>query len=350
MYAFRLNEWKSEPVLVQVPDPDPGPGQVVVRVGGAGVCHSDLHLMNEFGDEQVAWRPPFTLGHENAGWVYAIGSGVSGLNIGDPVAVYGAWGCGACSRCRLGMENYCADIKSAPVAGGGAGLGLDGGIAEYLLVPNVRHLLPIPSELDMASAASLTDAGVTAYHAVRRSLTKLQPGTNAVVLGVGGLGHLGVQILRAMTAAQIIAVDTNPDALQLAREDGADVALPADESVVQAVRDATKGQGADVVIDFVGSDKTLSLAAALARQLGDVTITGIGGGTLPISFFSIRREVSVQTTYWGSRPELAEVLNLAAQGQIRPRITTFALEEAGRAYSMLAAGEIRGRAVIVPSR
>jgi len=179
-------------------------------------------------------------------------------------------------------------------------------------------------------------------------LTKLLPGTNALVIGVGGLGHLGVQILRAMTSAQIIAVDTNSDALQLARESGADVTLPADESVVQAVRDATKGQWADVVIDFVGSDSTVSLAAATTRQMGDITITGIGGGTLPISFFSIRREVSIQTTYWGSRPELAEVLNLAAQRQIRPHITTFALQEVGKAYSLLAAGEIRGRAVVVP--
>ncbi|MFI7606225.1 alcohol dehydrogenase catalytic domain-containing protein [Micromonospora sp. NPDC049366] len=107
MRALRLQEWKSEPALVDMPEPTPGPGQVVVRIGAAGACHSDLHLMDEFGAGSMPWNPPFTLGHENAGWVHALGHGVTGLAVGQPVAVYGAWGCGVCARCRVGVDTYC---------------------------------------------------------------------------------------------------------------------------------------------------------------------------------------------------------------------------------------------------
>jgi propanol-preferring alcohol dehydrogenase len=346
--ALRLNAWKSEPVLVEVPDPVPADGEVVVRVGGAGICHSDLHLMHDFDDTVVSWRPPFTLGHETTGWVHSVGRGVTEVGVGDAVAVYGAWGCGACARCRVGLENYCSDTRSAPVPGGGPGLGLDGGIAELLLVPAARHLVPIPDGVDVVAAACLTDAGLTSYHAVSRSLPKLLPGSFAVVIGAGGLGHLAVQALRALTAVEIIAVDSRPEALRLAAESGAHVTLAAGDHVVSAIRDATRGRGADVVLDFVGNDATLAIAAAVARQLGDITLCGIGAGSLPFSFFSTRREVSLQTTYWGSRPELIEVLELARTGQLRPRTTTFELADALRAYDSLSAGEIDGRGVIVP--
>ena len=349
MRALRLMEWKSDPVLVEVADPSPGPGQVVIRVGGAGACHSDLHLMHEFEAGQLGWGPPFTLGHENAGWVHSLGPGVSGLEVGQPVAVYGPWGCGTCERCRLGIETYCEDQDAAPVPGGGGGLGLDGGMAEFMLVPDARHLVPLPAGLDPVTAAPLTDAGLTPYHAVRRSWAKLPPGATAVVIGVGGLGHLGVQILKATTAARIIAVDTRPDALALARDLGADLTVASGEAAADQIREATGGRGADVVLDFVGADATLALGAAAARTAGDLTIVGIAGGTLPVSFFSVPYEVSVQTTYWGSRPELIEVLDLGARGMLRPKVTTFALEEATDAYRQLLAGELTGRAVIEPT-
>src|SRR5579875_835600 len=349
MYALRLLAWKSEPVLVEVDQPRPGPGEVVIRVGGAGACHSDLHLMHEFEGGLLPWGPPFTLGHENAGWVHEIGSGVTGFEVGQAVAVYGPWGCGTCARCQLGVETYCENVAAAPVPGGGGGLGLDGGMAEYMLVPAAtRHLAPLPDGLDPATAAPLTDAGLTPYHAIRRSWDKLAPGSTAVVIGVGGLGHVAVQILRATTAARIVAVDTRPEALQVAEDDGATAALVADEHTADAVRARTGGRGADVVLDFVGSDSTLALGAAAARQAGDLTIVGLAGGTLPVSFFGLPYEVSVQTTYWGSRPELVEVLDLGARGLVRPRVTTFPLTAAADAYRQLADGKIRGRAVIVP--
>jgi propanol-preferring alcohol dehydrogenase len=348
MRALRLNAWKSEAVLEDVARPTPAVGEVVVQVGGAGACHSDLHLMHDFDDGALPWKPPFTLGHENAGWVHSIGAGVSGVAVGEPVAVVGAWGCGRCARCRAGLETYCEDPASAPVPGGGGGLGLDGGMADFLLVPDARHLVPLPEGLSPSSAAPLTDAALTPYHAVRRSLAKLAPDSTAVVIGAGGLGHMAVQVLAAVSAARVIAVDPKEDARALAQEGGASVVLAPGPDLVERIRELTRGRGADLVLDMVGSDQTLATAAACTRPMGDLTIVGIAGGTLPVSFFGLPYEVSVQTTYWGNRAELVEVLDLAARGLLRPQVTTFPLEEATAVYADLAAGDIDGRAVVVP--
>lgn len=348
MRALRLVGWKQEPQLVEVPVPEPGPGQVVVKIGGAGACHSDLHLMHDFEPGLLPWNPPFTLGHENAGWVAAVGSGVTTVAEGDAVAVYGPWGCGTCPRCQLGVETYCENPAGAPVPGGGGGLGLDGGMAEYLLVPAARHLVPLPDGLEPSVAAPLTDAGLTPYHAVRRSWSKLPPGSTAVVIGVGGLGHLAVQIVKATTAARVIAVDTRQEALDLAVAHGADATLLSGPDTVTAIRELTGGLGADVLLDFVGATPTLELARGAARMLGDVTIVGIGGGSVPVSFFSQPYEVSIQTTYWGTRPELIELFDLAARGLVHSKVTTYALDDAVQAYADLAAGKVTGRAVVVP--
>src|SRR5579875_2800233 len=238
MRALRLMEWKSEATIVEVEDPRPGPGQVVVRIGGAGACHSDLHLMHDFAGGLLPWGPPFTLGHENAGWVHELGEGVTHLSVGQPVAVYGAWGCGDCPRCQMGAETYCDNPAAAPVPSGGGGLGLDGGMAEFMLVPAARLVLPLPEGMDPVHAAPLTDAGLTPYHAVRRSWAKLAPGSTAVVIGVGGLGHLAVQVLKATTAARIVAVDTRAEALDLARQYGADLTLESGADTAAALRDA----------------------------------------------------------------------------------------------------------------
>jgi propanol-preferring alcohol dehydrogenase len=347
MRALRLLEWKSEPVLQEMPEPKAGPGQVVVRIGGAGMCHSDLHLMHDFSAGVLPWGPPFTLGHENAGWVHELGEGVTGLEVGRAVAVYGPWGCGTCAHCLLGVETYCENLAAAPVPMGGGGLGWDGGMAEFMLVPAARHVIPLPEGLDPVHAAPLTDAALTPYHAVRRSWAKLPPDSTAVVIGVGGLGHLAVQILKATTAARVIAVDTRPEALALARECGADLAIEVGGAAEQ-IRDATGGRGADVVLDLVGSDATIALGAAVARQLGDVTLVGIAGGSFTFSFFSQPYEVSLQTTYWGSRPELVEVLHLGSRRLLQPKVTEVSLEEAADAYQHLAEGKIEGRVVVVP--
>jgi alcohol dehydrogenase, propanol-preferring len=345
MKALQIPAWKSAPELREVPEPTPGPGQVVVRVGGAGACHSDLHLLHDFEGTELPWGPPFTLGHENAGWVEAVGAGVDRLEPGQPVAVYGAWGCGRCHRCRMGMENYCE--RQAEIGAAGGGLGLDGGMAPLLLVPSDRLLVPLDT-LDPVDAAPLTDAGLTPYHAVKRSLPLLVPGSFAVAIGVGGLGHLAVQILSACSAATVIAVDQKQEALDLAASCGADHTVMSGPDAAAATTELTKGKGADVVLDFVGVDDTMALAVAVSRSLGHVTIVGIGGGSYPFGFFTVPYEVSVATTYWGSITELMEVVALAERGLLKPHVQRYTLDQGPQVYEELAAGRIQGRAVVVP--
>jgi len=347
MKALQITAWKQPPELRQVAEPEPGPGQVVVRIGGAGACHSDLHLLHDFDAGMMPFEPPFTLGHENAGWVDAVGAGVTGLEVGTPVAVYGAWGCGLCRRCRQGMENYCENAASLPVMGGG--LGADGGMADKLLVPAARLVVPI-GDLDPVDAAPLTDAGLTPYHAIKRSRDLMAPGSTTVVIGAGGgLGHMAVQILAATTATTVVAVDTSTAGLELARAVGATHGVVSGPDAAAEIAAITRGQGADVVIDCVGVDQTLALSVAASRTLGHVTLVGIGGGTHPFNFFSQPYEVSLATTYWGSVTELMEVLALAQAGHIKAHTEVFALDEATAAYDRLAAGDMQGRAVIVPS-
>lgn len=349
MKALQITAWKQPPEIRELPVPEPGPGQVVIEVAAAGACHSDLHLLHDFEAGLLPFEPPFTLGHENTGRVHALGEGVSqgvgGLEVGQPVAVYGAWGCGRCHRCRLGAENYCDN--AAALGAGGGGLGHNGGMAEYMLVPSDRMLLPI-GDLDPIAAAPLTDAALTSYHGIKRSIHLLGAGSTAVVIGCGGLGHMAIQILVAITGAEVVAVDTNPAALEMARTAGAAHTVEPGDSAIEEIRELTGGLGADVVLDVVGSDDTLALGAAVGRPLGHLTILGIGGGTLGLSFFTVPYELSVATTYWGSVTELMEVISLAQRGAIRAEVTTYGLDEAPAVYERLARGEVRGRAVITP--
>jgi propanol-preferring alcohol dehydrogenase len=345
MQAIQITTWHEEAQLVELPDPTPGPGQIVLKIGGAGACHSDLHMMHGAKGTPSPLPLPFVLGHENAGWVHALGEGVTSFELGQAVAVYGAWGCGACARCLNGLENYCEGQSGIGV---GPGLGIDGGMAEFMVVPDARYLVALPENLSPAEAAPLTDAGLTPYHAVARSLAKLGPTSTAVVIGVGGLGHMAVQILKALSAARVIVLDTKRQALELGLACGADQAIEAGDGAAAEVRAATNGLGADVVLDFVGSDETLAMAARSMRALGDLTLVGVAGGSLDFAFLKIPYEVSVQSVYWGTRAELAEVLELAARGLITPTSTTYALADAPKAYRDLEAGSVAGRAVIVP--
>lgn len=349
MKAVRLLNWKTDPQLVEVDVPKAGPGQVVLKIAGAGLCHSDLHLLHDFDEGMFPWSVPFTLGHENSGWVHEVGEGVDLVAPGQAVAVHGPWGCGACDACKRGQDTYCHAPTEGYGSAFGGGLGVDGGQAEYMLVPDARFLVPIPDALDPVAAAPLTDAGLTPYHAVKLSLPKLLPGTTAVCIGVGGLGHMGVQILRAITGANIIALDMKDEALSLARACGADLTVKAsDEDAVAQVRDATGGRGAEVVIDFVGNDASLATAVACTRVQGDLTIVGVGGGSFPMSLFSPPYECAVRSIYWGTRAELGEVLALAATGRITPEYSTYSLDQALDAYAAMAAGQLKGRAVIAP--
>ncbi len=345
MDAVQLTQWKHDPEVRDVPEPEPGPGQVLVRVGGAGLCHSDLHLIHDFESGMVPFEPPFTLGHENAGWVEALGAGVSRLEVGQPVAVYGPTGCGQCRRCIQGLENYCE--RQGELTSMAAGLGTDGGMARYMLVEDPRHLLPL-GDLDPVQAAPLTDAALTPYHAIKRSLGLLVPGSSVVVIGVGGLGYMGVQLLEVLTGATVIAVDTRRSALDMAASAGAEHTVTAGESAAAEIAELTGGKGADVVLDFVGNEATMQLAVASGRSLGHITIVGIGGGSYPFSFFTVRYEASLASTYWGSISELIEVLELAERGLIRAEVERISIAEVPAAYERLARGDVNGRLVAVP--
>ncbi len=350
MTAFRLTAWGQEGELVEIPRPAPGPHDVLLRVGGAGACQSDLHLMHEFDAATAPWAPGFVLGHENAGWVAEAGSQVRGFREGDAVAVMGAWGCGTCRRCGAGDDPYCDDPGATDAPGGGGGLGLDGGMAEYMIVRDAdRHLVHIPASLEPWQAAPLTDAALTPYHAVKRSMAKLaDPRSTVLVIGVGGLGEFGVQILAALTAARIVAVDPRESALARATEAGAHHALAPADDAGSHVRDLTAGLGADVVLDFVGNAATIALGASVVRPLGDLTLVGAGGANASVGFGILPYEVSVQTTFWGNLHELAEVVELADRSIIRARVTRYPLQEALEAYRDLGAGKVDGRAVVTP--
>src|SRR5580700_4134848 len=344
MRAFQFVELQKPAQLRELPVPEPGPGQVLIKVGGAGACHSDLHILETPANAPSSLLP-FTLGHENAGWVEKLGSGATGFAVGDPVIVYGPWGCGICANCRIGMENYCEDSRR----GKPGGLGADGGMANYMIVPSTRFLLPL-GKLDPREAAPLTDAALTSYHAVKRSVHLLGPGSTAVVIGAGGLGQMAIQVLKALsTAATVIAVDMSTAKLATAKKMGADEALVSDDDAVKRIKDMTRGQGANLVLDMVGAKPTLQMAAQISRVLGHVTIVGLGGGALPVNFHSPAKECSVASPYWGSIPELMEVVSLAQAGKIRMLVEQFPLERASEAYHLLHDGKIQGRAVITPN-
>ena len=342
MKAIRLTAWERPAELDDVPTPEPGSGEVLVRVAGAGLCHSDLHVMHWPGGA-LPYDLPFTLGHEVAGTVAALGPGTDGVEPGEPVLVYGPWGCGRCPACSVGAEHLC----ERPRRGRGAGLGRDGGLAEYMVVPSPRLTVPLDG-LDPVAAAPLADAGLTPYHAIRRVVHALRPGTSAIVIGVGGLGHVAVQLLKALSSVRVVAVDRRDEALEVATRSGADAVLHAQGLTVGELRRAAGGRGAALVVDCVGSDETLALAAGAVAAGGHVSVLGLAGGTFPMRFGCVPLETSVIFSYWGTRSELAEVVALARDGAIELAIERVPLAGVPAAYERLASGGGHGRLVAVP--
>jgi propanol-preferring alcohol dehydrogenase len=340
MLAVRIEAWGEPARLREVPVPEPGPGGVLLRVTAAGMCHSDLHVVDS-PPGRLPFEPPFTLGHEVAGTVVATGAEVGDEWIGRDVVVHGVWSCGACRRCRAGRENYC--LERPPAIGNG--LGYDGGLAEFMVVPSTRYLVPADG-LDPVQAAPLTDAALTAYHAVKPFLGELDDESRALVIGAGGLGHVAVQLL-AGTSAHVVVVDPNDGARELARSLGAHVVLPGLEQA-ENVADSPASRF-DVVLDFVAADSTVQGAMALLAPGGSVRVVGGAGGVLPVGKdLGYAQGWSVSAPFWGSRPDLTTVVDLARGGRLRAHTRTFALTDALEAYDRLRAGEVRGRAVVLP--
>lgn len=340
MRAARLHAYREPFRIDEVPVPEPGPGEVRIRVAAAGACHSDLHIWH--GDSPEYMPLPRILGHENAGHVDALGPGASGVEPGEPVAVYGGWGCGACRFCLTGAEQLCD-------TGRWGGLGPPGGYAEYMVVPGVRHLVGI-GELDPVRAAPLTDAALTPYHAIRMVRARLHPGSAALLIGAGGLGQMAIQLTRLLTPARVIVADTSESKRRLALELGADAVVdPVQGDAVAEVRARAGGEGAAAVIDLVGTDESLALAGACLARRAALVLVGLGGGTLPFAFHALPGEATVTSSCWGTRGELAEVVALAREGRLRMTVESAPVDQINEVFERLERGAVDGRAVLVPA-
>jgi alcohol dehydrogenase, propanol-preferring len=348
MKALRLKQVGTVSVE-SVALPAVGHADVLLRVMAAGVCQTDVHIRH---DPQQSTPSGTILGHEIAGEIVRLGGGVQNWRLGDRVVVHPCWACHVCAQCRAGRENACQGnggrLRPPPTPG----VSVNGGMAEYAVVPS-SSIIGI-GDLDPAVAAILADAGLAPYHSVRLLRERLTPGTTAVVIGVGGLGQFAVQILKLLTAAKIIALDVSDAALAMVA-DTADVTLRADSAEAAAsVMAATQDLGAEAVIDLVGSDATLRLASSILAPYGAIQAIGLAGGSAPFettlsSSIGLPWGATFMKPYSGSYRDLVEVIALARAGKLKATIQRFRLDEAVNALDALAAGRIRGRAVLIPT-
>jgi propanol-preferring alcohol dehydrogenase len=331
----------GEPLRIEeVPIPKPRGTEVRIKVAGCGVCHSDVYAART---DRLRVTRPVTLGHEVGGWIDASTGGAAAelktarLHEGDPVVVFGGWGCGACAQCALGEEQRC-EHSAAP------GFQRDGGYAEYMLVPHARHLVPI-GDLHPDHAAPLADAGVTPWRAVQRASAWLQPGARVLLIGLGGLGQFALQYLRHMPDLTIAVRELSPEKLAIASELGADLGLLMGD---EALLELGLGGPADVVFDFVGNDPSLDYAVRNVAPAGLVSLVGEGGGRYEFSFGKMPVEASLTTTAWGSISDLREVVSLARRNRLKWHVERMPLSEAAAAHDRLAEGRVTGRIVLVP--
>ncbi|TNC21555.1 NAD(P)-dependent alcohol dehydrogenase [Amycolatopsis alkalitolerans] len=317
-----------------------GPLDVVVRVGAAGVCRTDLHILEGQWAEKSGVALPYTIGHENAGWVHAVGDAVTNVAVGDKVILHPLMTCGLCRACRLGDDVHCENSRFP-------GIDTHGGYAEYVLT-SARSCVKLDDSLEPADVAALADAGLTAQHAAAKAAGVLRPGEVCVVIGAGGLGHIGIQCMKAMSAATLVVVDRNPEALELARQVGADVTVVADGNHVNEVLERTGGQGAEAVIDFVGEGGSTSEGVRMLRRAGNYYVVGYGENLNVPTIDIISTEINFIGNLVGSYTDLQDLMVLAAQGKVKLHTARYGLEEFQRAIDDLGAGKVRGRAILVP--
>ena len=342
MKAVRLHAYHEQPVVEEVPEPTiEGPLDVIVKIGGAGVCRTDLHIMEGQWAERTQTVLPYTIGHENAGWVHEVGPGVTNVAVGDTVILHPAPSCGLCRPCRAGDDMHCENSEFPGLAN------RDGGMAEYLLT-TARACVKLDPQTQPKDVAALADAGITAYHAVRKAIPLLYPGTTCVVMGAGGLGHIGIQCLAALTATRIIVVDRNPDALKLAEQLGARHTVVADGGQVDAVNDLTGGKGANVVLDFVAEQGAESDGWAMTGRAGSYYVIGYGGELHIPTLDIISTERNIIGNIVGTYNDLAELMELAQDGKVTLHTRAYPLDAALDALADLDAGRVRGRAILVP--
>jgi D-arabinose 1-dehydrogenase-like Zn-dependent alcohol dehydrogenase len=343
MRAAQVSTYGKPIVLADVPEPTiVDPDDVVIRIAGAGICRTDLHVLD--GGLDAAFHPtlPMTLGHENSGWVHEVGPAVTHLSPGDPVIVHPAVTCGRCIGCRSGNDMHCVSWRFPGVDG------WHGGYAE-LLRTSARALVRLPDGTDPAPLAPHADAGLTAIHAVRRLAPFTTPAATVVSIGAGGVGQIAVQLLRLYTAARIVVVEIDPRRAATARELGAHevLELPA-PAAARAVRELTGGRGADAVLDLVGDGDVPEHAFGMVAKGGVYSIVGYGGTVRIEHLDMINRELTVLGNQIGSYTDLKDLVDLVAQGRVTIDSQLFPLDSVADVLADLEAGRLRGRAVLVP--
>ncbi|PWJ24378.1 NAD+-dependent secondary alcohol dehydrogenase Adh1 [Branchiibius hedensis] len=341
MRAVQVVGYHQNLQMDQVPVPEPtGPWDVVVKIGGAGVCRTDLHILEGQWAEKSQVQLPYTIGHENAGWVSAVGSAVTNVQEGDTVILHPLITCGLCRACRSGDDVHC-EANAFP------GIDTNGGYAEYLKT-SARSVVKIDSSLHPADVAALADAGLTAYHAAAKAARRLTPRDKVVVIGAGGLGHIGIQVLKALSPAEIIVVDRNADAVKLALSIGADHGVVAEGTQVEQVLDLTGGNGAEVVVDFVGENGATAEGTAMLRQAGDYHVVGYGENIDVPTIDIISTEINYIGNLVGSYNDLCDLMELARRGAVTLHTQKYALDDFQTAIDDLDNGRVRGRAILVP--
>jgi NAD+-dependent secondary alcohol dehydrogenase Adh1 len=340
MIAARLHRYHEPLAVEELDEPKiTDPHDVIVRVGGAGLCRTDLHIQEGQWAEKSGVELPYTLGHENAGWVHEIGSAVSNVQIGDTVIVHPLVTCGLCRACRAGDDVHCENNLFP-------GISVDGGFADFLKT-SARSVVKLDPSLHPKDIAALADAGLTAYHAIKKAAALLYPGTRAVVIGAGGLGHIGIQCLKALTPAEIIVVDPSERARALAGEIGADTTVAADGTHVDTILEMTDGRGAEAVIDFVGEGSAIADGVAMLRDAGSYFVIGYGGKLDVPTIDVISREINFIGNLVGSYNDLAELMTLTAQGKVTLHTSTYPLHAVNDAMADLDQGRLQGRGILV---
>ncbi|AEF40602.1 NAD(P)-dependent alcohol dehydrogenase [Hoyosella subflava] len=341
MKAVQVVGYHTKLQLNDIPVPKvESPFDVIVKIGGAGVCRTDLHILEGQWEEKTGVALPYTIGHENAGWVHAIGSAVTNVSEGDKVILHPLITCGLCRACRFGDDVHCQN-SSFP------GIDTNGGYAEYIRT-TARSVVRIDDGLAPADVAALADAGLTAYHAIAKVARTTRPGDVCVVIGAGGLGHIGIQVLKAISGATIVVLDRNPAAVDLALKIGADFGIVADGTQVEQVLELTRGHGAEAVVDFVGEGGATREGVAMLRRAGNYFVVGYGENIDVPTIDIISTEINFIGNLVGSYNDLQELMVLAAQGKVTLHTTKYKLDEFQTALDDLDAGLVRGRAILVP--
>ncbi|GAA1904628.1 NAD(P)-dependent alcohol dehydrogenase [Lapillicoccus jejuensis] len=341
MRAVQVVGYHQDLKMAELPVPEAtGPWDVVVKIGGAGVCRTDLHILEGQWAEKSQVQLPYTIGHENAGWVHQVGSAVTNVREGDKVILHPLITCGLCRACRSGDDVHCEN-NAFP------GISTNGGYAEYLLT-SARSVVKIDDSLEPADVAALADAGLTAYHAAAKAAKRLTPRDTVVMIGAGGLGHIGIQVIKALSPARLVVVDRHPAALELAKSIGADEGVLGDGHEVETVLDLTGGFGAEVVVDFVGENGSTKKGIDMTRQAGDYLVVGYGENVDVPTIDLVSTEKNVLGNLVGSYNDLQDLMALAATGAVTLHTQKYALDDFQQAITDLDNGQVRGRAILVP--